>query len=188
MYFLLEPYNFVKRREWSPLPWGPPWSAQCISYGRTVLNMAEVPVVEVWYSLSLITHGKILIEDPHFCLGISSFLMRISTFWNGDRHFLIGIHIFNFEDPYFPNRDPYFQFRDRHFLKWGSIFLLLGIVIFEWGSSFLNEYLHFGIRIFIFEWGSLFLPKEDVHFWMRIFISEWGSLCLNRDPWLGIVI
>jgi len=24
------------------------WSAQCISYGRTVLNMAEVPVVGVW--------------------------------------------------------------------------------------------------------------------------------------------
>ena len=44
----LEPYNFVERREWCPLLWGPPWSAQCISYGRTVLNMVEVPVVGVW--------------------------------------------------------------------------------------------------------------------------------------------
>jgi len=50
-------------------------------------------------------------------LGISSFFMRISTVWNGNRHFLIGIHIFNFEDPHFPNRDPYFQFRYRHFLN-----------------------------------------------------------------------
>jgi len=39
----LEPYDFVERREWWTLPWGPPWWARCFPYGRTVLNMAEVP-------------------------------------------------------------------------------------------------------------------------------------------------
>ena len=46
----LEPYNFVKRREWCALPWGPPWWEQCISYGTDVLNMAKVPVVGVWFA------------------------------------------------------------------------------------------------------------------------------------------
>jgi len=46
----LELYNFVERREWRPLPWGPPWWAQYIYYGPDVLNMAEVPVVGVWFA------------------------------------------------------------------------------------------------------------------------------------------
>ena len=37
----LEPWK-VEKREWWPLPWEPPWWAQCIPYGKTGLNMASV--------------------------------------------------------------------------------------------------------------------------------------------------
>jgi len=37
----IEPWK-VEKRGWWPLPWEPPWLAQCIPYGETELNMASV--------------------------------------------------------------------------------------------------------------------------------------------------
>ena len=46
--FPLKPYNFLEALVVRPLPWAPPWWAQCISYWRTVLNM--VKVVGLWFA------------------------------------------------------------------------------------------------------------------------------------------
>jgi len=59
----LEPYNFVESREWWPLSCGPPWWAQCISYGPDELNMVEVPVVRVWFSTKI--QGSRLSKPHH---------------------------------------------------------------------------------------------------------------------------